>query len=105
MTFDETRVFLTNHDQPFDQIMNITSKCWCWPKILKFDCMLTTVDFLPNVVDFQSYEPLTEQTCDARLETWHEHYWTPMENHGNQLRPLQPKFPWETQNPSCKPLA
>ena len=34
--------------------------------------MLTIVDFLPNIVDFQSSEQLTEQTYDARRETWHE---------------------------------
>ena len=28
-------------------------------KILKFDCMLTMIDFLSNIVDFQSSEPLT----------------------------------------------
>ena len=67
--------------------------------------MLTIVDFLPNTVDFQSSESLTEQTCDVKLETWHEHYWGTMENHGNHLRPLKPKFPWENQNPSCRPLA
>ena len=35
---------------------------------MKFDCMLIIVDFLPNTIDFQSSEPLTEQICDARLE-------------------------------------
>ena len=42
---------------------------------------------LPNTVDFQSSESLTEQTCDARLETWYEHCWRSMENHENNLRP------------------
>ena len=88
-----------------DQMINMTSKCLCWPKILKFDCMLTTVDFLPNIVSFQSFEPLTEQTCDARHETWYEHYSRPMENHGNHLIPFQIKLPWKTQNPSCGPIA
>ena len=36
-----------------------------------FDFMLTIVDLLPNIVDFQSSELLTEQTCDVGLETWH----------------------------------
>ena len=40
-------------------------------KILKFDCMLIIVDFLPNIVDFQSSEPLIEQACDVGLQTWH----------------------------------
>ena len=43
--------------------------------------MLTTIDFLSNVVDFQSSEQLTGQICDARIETWHEHYWGPIMNH------------------------
>ena len=70
-----------------------------------FDCMLTIVDFSPNTIDFQSSELLTEQTCDARLETWYEHPWRHMNNHGNQLRPLKPNLPWETQNPSCRHIA
>ena len=35
-----------------DKMMNMTSKSWCWPKILKVDCMLTIIDFLPNIVNF-----------------------------------------------------
>ena len=86
-------------------MMNITSKCLCWPKILKFDCMLTIVDFLPNTIDFQSSESLIEKIYDGRLETWHEPCWGPMINNGNHLRHLQHEFPWETQNPSCGLLA
>ena len=32
--------------------MNYPSKSWCWPKILRFDCTLTIVDFLSNTIDF-----------------------------------------------------
>ena len=67
LTFDDLRVFIDETWLTFDQM--IYSKCWCWPKTLKFDCMLTIVDFLSNIVDFQSSEPLTEQTCDAKHET------------------------------------
>ena len=62
--------------------------------------MLTIVDFLPNTIDFQSSEPLIEQACDIGLETWHEHYWRPMENNGYHFRTLKTNLPWETQNPS-----
>ena len=79
--------------------MKYPSKWECWQKILKFDWLLTIVDFLPNIVDFQSSEPLTEQTCDVGFETWYENYWGPMMNHRNPLRPSQTKFPWETQKP------
>ena len=92
---------MINHDQ----MMNITSKYWCWLKILKFDCMLTIIDFLPNIVGFQSSEQLSEQICDARNEIWHEHSWRHMKNHGNNLRPLRLNLTLETQNPSCRPIA
>ena len=38
-------------------------------KLQSFELVLENVDFLPNTVDFQSSEPMTEQTCDPRLET------------------------------------
>ena len=40
---------------------------------MKFDCILTTVDFLSNTTDFQSFEQLTEKIYGARLETWYEY--------------------------------
>ena len=39
---------------------------------MKFDYILTTIDFLSNIADFQSSEQLTEQIYDVRLETWYE---------------------------------
>ena len=72
---------------------------------MKFDNRLTKIDFLPNIVDFPSSEPLTEQTCDARLETWYDHSWGPMENYENYLIPLKLNIPWEIPNPSCVPVA
>ena len=53
---------------------------------MKFDCILTIIDFLPNTTDFQSSEQLTEQICDARLETWYEKSWRPIMNHESHLR-------------------
>ena len=47
--------------------------------------MLTIIDFLHNKVDFQSSELLTEQTCDARLETGHEDTLRHMRNHAINL--------------------
>ena len=38
-------------------------------KLQSFKLDIENVDFLPNTADFQSSEPLTGQTCDARLET------------------------------------
>ena len=80
-------------------------KIICWPKIWTFDCQMTIVDFLPNTIDFQSYEPLTKQNCDARLGTWHEYCLMPIENHGNHLRPLKPLLPCARWNPSYGPIA
>ena len=54
---------------------------------MKFDCILTTIDFLSNTVDIQSFEPLTEDTCDAMHETWYEHYWRHIRDHEINLRP------------------
>ena len=48
---------------------------------MKFYCMMTTINFLPNSTDFQSFEQLTEQICGARLETWYEKSWRPIMNH------------------------
>ena len=56
--------------------------------------MLTIVDFSPNIVDFQSSEQLTEQTCDAGLEIWHEHSLRRMRNREIYLRHYKLKFPW-----------
>ena len=85
--------------------MNINSKCWFWPKILKFDCILTTINFWLNIVGFQSSEQLTKQTCNVRHENWHENSWGHIRDHVNHLRPLKPNHPWEIQNPSCGPIA
>ena len=104
LTFDGLRTFLGESWSTLDQMMNITSKSWCWSNILKFVFMLTIVDFLINTIDFQSFEPLTEQTCDVGIETWHGPCWGSMKNHGSHLRHFQSKFPWETQNPNCRPL-
>ena len=52
---------------------------------MKFDYMLTTIDFFPNIIDYQSSEQLTEQICDARLETWYEHSLRHMRNHDQPL--------------------
>ena len=41
-------------------------------KLQSFELDLEKVDFWVNAVDLQSSEPLTEQTCNARLEIWHE---------------------------------
>ena len=71
LTFDQILTFLEESWSTLDQMMNITSKYWCWQKIMKFDFMLTTVDFLSNIVDFQPSEQLTEQTWLVSLETWH----------------------------------
>ena len=42
-------------------------------KLQSFELDPEKVDFWVNTVDFQSSEPLTEQTCNARFETWYEH--------------------------------
>ena len=75
LTSDGLGAFLEESWSTLDQMMDITSKCWCWPKILKFDCMWATVDFWPSIVDFQAFEQLTEQTSCARHETWHGWSW------------------------------
>ena len=62
-------------------------KIFMLTKNLEVWCMLTTVDFLPNTIDFQSSEPLIEQTCDARLKTWYEHPLIHMRTHESHLRP------------------
>ena len=87
-----------------NQMINVTSKCWCCLKILKFDCMLTKIDFLPNIVNFQSSEQLSEQTCAARLETWHEDSLKYMRNHETYLRNYKSKFLWENPNPNYRSL-
>ena len=43
-------------------------------KNLEVDCILTTIDFLSNTVDFQLFEQLIEQICGARLQNWYEKY-------------------------------
>ena len=75
LTFYELGEFLEESWSTLDKMINITSKCWCWPKIFNFDCILTIVGFWPNIVDFQLFEQLTEQTWDARHETWHGWSW------------------------------
>ena len=60
---------------------------------MNFYYMLTTIDFLPNIVDFQSSEQLTEQICDARLETWYEKSWRPIMNHESHLRHQKSNYP------------
>ena len=57
--------------------------------------MLTIIHFLTNIVDFQLSESLTEQTCDARLETWYEHSWKHIRDQEFHLIPLKPKIPCE----------
>ena len=48
--------------------------------------MLTIVDFLPNTVYFQSFELLTEQTYDVRLENLYEHF---LKTYGEPWKPLE----------------
>ena len=43
--------------------------------------MLTIVDFLPNIDNYQSSEPLTEQTYDAKHETWYDNSWRHIRDH------------------------
>ena len=59
---------------------------------MKFDRMLTTVDFLSNTTDFQSSEQLTEQTCVVRLETWHGDIVRHIKKHEVHLRPWKLNF-------------
>ena len=75
LTSDELGAFLEESWSTLDQMMDITSKILCLPKILKFDCMRVTVDFWPNTIDFQAFKHLTEQTCSARHEICHGQTW------------------------------
>ena len=86
LTFDQILSFLDESWSTLDQMMNVTSKYGCWPKIMKFDCMLTTVDFLSNTTDFQLSEQLTKQTWDVRHETWHGDSLRYMRRYDDQLR-------------------
>ena len=69
LTSDQILSFLDESWSTLDQMMNVTSKYGCWPKIMKFDCMLTTVDFLSNTTDFPPSKQLSEETWLVRLET------------------------------------
>ena len=100
LTFDQILTFLEESWSTLDQMMNITSKYWCWPKIMKLDCMLTTIDFLSNIVDFQPSEQLDEQIWLVRLETWHGDPLKHMMRYDDHLEPWKFILTWENQNPS-----
>ena len=91
LILEDLRAFLEESWSALDKMMNITSKCWCWLEILKFDCMWVTVDFWPSIVDFQTLEQFTEKTCSVRHEFWHGHSWGHIRDHRNHLEPFQPK--------------
>ena len=55
--------------------------------------MLTTIDFLPNIVNFQSFEPLIEKTFDVRHETWYDNSWRHIRDHEIHFRPFKPNLP------------
>ena len=97
--------FLDESWSTLDQMMNMTSKPWCWPKILKFDWKLVQVDFWSNTIDCWSFEHLTEQFCTVRLETWHVDTLRYMRHHEVHLRLWKLNFLWEKQNPSCGLIA
>ena len=100
LTFEQILSFLDESWSTLDQMMNVTSKWGCWPKILKFDCMLTTVDFLSNTTDFQPSEQLSEETWLVRLETWHGDSLKHMRRHDDHWRCWEPILIWELPNPS-----
>ena len=95
MTFDQILSFLDESWSTLDQMMIVTSKSWCWPKGTKFGCMLTIIDFLSNIIDFQSSEQLTEQTWAVRLETWHGDALKDMRRHDDHLKHYKPYLTWE----------
>ena len=43
--FGDLNTFLKELWSKLDKLMNMTSKCWYWSKILNFDCKLATIDF------------------------------------------------------------
>ena len=69
-------------------------------KIMKFDCMLTTVDFLSNTTDFQPSEQLSEETWLVKLETLHGESLKHMWRHEDHWRYWKSILPWEIPNPS-----
>ena len=100
LTFGQILSFLDESWSTLDQMMNVTSKWGCWPKIMKFDCMLTTVDFLSNTTDFQPSEQLSEETWLVKLETWHGESLKHMRRHEGHWRCLKSILTWEIPNPS-----
>ena len=86
LTFEQILSFLDESWSTLDQMMNVNLKWGCWPKIRKFDCMLTIVDFLTNTTDFQPSEQLSEETWLVRLETWHGESLRHMRRHENHWR-------------------
>ena len=100
LTFEQILSFLDESWSTLDQMMNVTSKWECWPKIRKFDCMLTTVDFLTNTTDFQPSEQLSEETWLVKLETWHGESLKHMRKHDDHWRCWKSILIWEMPNPS-----
>ena len=100
LTFEQILSFLDESWSTLDQMMNVNSKWGCWPKIMKFDCMLTTVDFLSNTTDFQPSEQLSEETWLVRLETWHGESLKHMRRHEDHWRCWESIWIWEIPNPS-----
>ena len=92
LTFEQILSFLDESWSTLDQMMNVTSKWGCWPKIRSFDCMLTTVDFLTNTIDFHPSEQLSEATWLVKLETWHGESLKHMMRHNYHWRCWKP--PW-----------
>ena len=95
LTFDQILTFFDESWSAFDQMMNMTSKYWCWPKIMKFDCMLTIVDLLSNTADFQPSEQLDEQLTLVRLGTWYEDSLRYMKRYDDHLKHWKSIVTWE----------